>query len=230
MKELAIPGWLERETTQPHHMEVSLRYAAMYTPDVLRESRFAIPYHKQIHDEPYLLYLRRKKGVPPYEPSRFNLDIGQLEDDTFNSSGWVDFTARTDAPGTTPDKSRKPYVFGMIGRTVEVFGTNPYVSRPREQYDHYGLFVSKELRREGVATSLVTSARVILNQLKVKTLLIDEIGHMEEGAAEGDFYRSLNPYVFKTREWYEYYRYDKHEMGQVALPTAATRERPYVFL
>ena len=217
-------GWTQREITEPQQMAASLRYAARMRSEQGVGS-FTFPYFKKIDGSPHYIHVRtRTDSLPPHDSYEFCIDVGTFPDlekqDIFVSSAWVDFSVGL----------RR---IGVIDKSLHIIDHNlESIKRPSAMSQNWGIFVEPALRRQKVATSLVTAARIVLNHFGVPVLLISNIHHMEEGHPTGSFYHSLGGNIFKRNPWTEVIGPNSFiggMSGKVALPTKETPLRPYKF-
>ncbi len=230
------PGWFDRTISKPEHMEASLRYMTVLPRDTLGSAGFTFPWHRKIYYEDFYLHCRR---TGERNSQSFCLDLGQFTGDiinkwpVFQSSAWLDFDI-------TPKKSHclweagNDHLIGKASREKSVNNFNPlYTTRPdfpeRHPVGHWGIYVSDTLRGQKIGTGLISAARIILNQVGVKTLVIEEIAGLEEKDLRKRFYDSLDARTFDLyKESYVHTR-EKVLCGKAAYPTRETQRCPYRF-
>ena len=151
----------------------------------------------------------------------FSLDL--TAPNSFQSLARVDCTSRHGIHD--PNK-----LFGnIIAKQPAVTSHAPTIYRSAE---NYGIIVDKKFRGNGIATTLITETRIILDQIGARILIIDGVAGVEKKWSESwQFYQSLNPHrllsykgkILLNSQQLEY------EVSTLCLPTKETFRRPYVF-
>jgi hypothetical protein len=84
-----------------------------------------------------------------------------------------------------------------------------------------------QLRSNGIGRSLITAARVVLDEEGIGCLVANKILCMDAGTPTGQFYRRLGGHIFgKDKATGEIH----DQMGKFAIPTRAIVSAPYVFI
>jgi GNAT superfamily N-acetyltransferase len=222
--ETLVSYWLNRETTDPRHMESSFRYAAMIPGKFRGDNSFCFPYHKLIDGKSQVVYVSKKTAWHDKD-HRFSIDIGQITDAShFKSNAWIDFRVVKEGYGN------EAWYFGEGSTEHEVYG-DLLRKRPHEpvrgelacstwfkSYYSYGIYVVPELRRSGIGTNLITATRVMLNHLNIDEFII------KQANPNSGFNKNLRPLKLEKKD-----PFSSEEYNDLVLPTQATPEYPHIF-
>lgn len=222
-------GWVNREITKPQQMEASLRYAVLIPPDFWGRASFYFPYYKSLGEAgDWFLHLRKREKK---DLSLFRLDVGLFKKRGFYSNAWMDFVIDDQFYGAVKEP------FGAAAEEISRrgFWDHDEVLRiqleKHKSYRPYGIYVSPPLKRQRVGTTLITAARIILDQKGIKTLVLKDIddieGTTEEGRGRRSFYDSLGVHFLKVGKIET--KNGPKMVGCAAIPTKASLLRPYRF-
>lgn len=197
-------GGKEFRPTSPLAMEQAIR-SAVEARAKQRKGFAIIPYTRKFGEDEFYLLIRREKTYGSGRYGLFSLDVGKFDPDFrwFYSIGMADFSI-------VPSKGRKRVGhMNMIHRSFDP--EEFFVQRTWEMEDAMdGLYVDNAFRANGIGKSLITGARVILNELGVEELKFDH--------ALTTLYEKLGG------------KQKADERSDVVyIPTANTPEAPYVF-
>lgn len=242
-RELETPlVWSQRETTDPLQMPASLRYALLHEREDYSDEKSgfsAVPYHKTLDGEAQLMLVRHRYKKDAYPRKVYSLDVGQIEDNSFVSKGWVDFSivprtfglwrSALDYEREIGELDRAHYHHPIFDRSSPGLRVNRsrFGNRQMDKgvdRDVVGIYVPHEYRRKGIATSLVSSARAILSSEGVQRLYISEL-LLDEGLPSVPFYEGIGGRVFNLPN-----PIDKYPDLVIVFPTAASERYPYRFV
>lgn len=147
-----------------------------------------------------------------------------MDHDSLDSLVWIDFQVANNLK-----KEWTKNVFGRVGWEKQVYSGKIHVRRKYESdTQNCGLGVSRALRGNGVASTLITASRIILGQLGVKTLMFEEIVDFVEKPDTSLFYQSLGVHFFDQVG--ERGRFTNRPLlvRKAAIPTEETPLRPFV--
>ena len=183
------------------------------------ERHFRVPYYRQLEGTtPELLFRHRPS---PENQLQYSIDLVVPEPD-IHAIGSVDFSVEKTLDELGHRHLTKPSI-GLIQRAVWQWDgpRAVYCPRPREEVNDasMAIYVSPELRRQGIGASLVSASRIVLATMGIRHLFVDEIT-----PAAKRFYEKLGGRIF-------YLAKDRRTKlnGKLGIPTAQTYRFPYRF-
>ena len=200
-------GGREFTPTPPLAMEGAIR-AAIVSAQKQPKGFAIIPYTRKFGEDPFYLVIRSDKVKDgSFRADSYSLDVGRFTTDyrMFLSVGMADFEIAR-------KKGRKP--LGYLNMDLRTFDPKEfYVQRTWEMEDAMdGLYVDEKFRGNGTGRSLITGARIILNELGIEELMLDHV--------LTDIYAKLGGRVIEV---------DGPGHRAAYIPTRNTPEAPYVF-
>lgn len=219
-----IEQWMERETVEVAEMIKCLRETARAPASILRgKIAIAFPYYKNfLGGERCLMYVRR---AGRQQELRVCIDIVRSSEERRypESVGWFDFeTRRTKKTNELVGEA----VFRISNFRADVSRVIPE-ELPLEYYPE--LYVHPEIQRLGVGAALISSARVILdeigaNPLNLRWIELERAGVKKDRA---DFFHALGARFFNVGE--ACFEGVPVVVADATIPTEAIEDAPYIF-
>ena len=169
-----------------------------------------------------------------------SIDLGNFQyDGSFRSQAFVDIIIGTSVPPYDSEKDRLQMGIVCVEhpKAIEI-PRDVLVRRPVSKVtENCGIYVNsilrtkkdsdRQLKSNGIGRSLITAARVVLDEEGVRYLVADKILCMDAGTPTGQFYRRLGGHIFgKDKETGEIH----DQKGKFAIPTRSIMSAPYVFI
>ncbi len=193
-------------STPANAMESVLRGAVTQLEGQERGMIF-IPYMIQIEgQDSYLLIRSRKIEDESFFDHTLSLDVGRFSSDFrwFNSVGMLDFRIK-ERDGMSN--------IGYCGRLLHSFDPKEFFLQRTWDMEEAmdGFYVHESLRNQKIGSSLISGARIILNELGVEELMFNP--------AWSPIYEKMGAKIIKQNK----------SQYAALLPTAYAQEAPYIF-